>query len=132
MVNPFIGLGPETDHDDSTFDVDPDEEYTPAWHFYRSDTKLTDLQPATRMSRLFSAFSDPQPDDSPGGFTVNDLAVKIAISKGSWSVTFDNADAGKSVDDQTSTDKKREAEARRVGLKLGTVLFQGTQIGGHR
>jgi hypothetical protein len=103
----------QIEHDGSSPDDAPDEHGTPAWHFYRSDTKLTELQPATRASRLFSAFSDPRPDNSPGAFTLNGLQVKIAVSKGSWSVTLD----------------KTSAEARRVGLKLGTVLFQGTQVG---
>jgi hypothetical protein len=105
----------EVEHDDnSSPHDDPNKVSTPAWHFYRSDTKLMELQPATRTSRLFATFSDPRPDDSQGAFKLNGLQVKIAVSKGSWRVTFDD---------------KTNKEARRVGLKLGTVLFQGTQVG---
>jgi hypothetical protein len=113
VPNDPLPFASQIQDDDSSSNVDPDEMGTPAWHIYPPETKLTELQPGTEVSRLFPAFADPRPDNSPGGFTLNGLQVKIAVSKGSWSVTLD----------------KTSAETRRVGLKPGTVLFQGSQNG---
>jgi len=105
---------PFPDHIKSRTADDTEREYgTPFWHFFPGRTKLAEVPVGKTEKRLSAPTIDPVPDEGEGNWMHNGSEVKFVISGNSWRIEY----------------QKPRTGLEKVGVRLGTVLFQGVQSG---